>query len=159
MISNIIYCCVQNCMVLLVPYPNNPNPVESFNIKTDFDLHGGSLVWYARSQLFFNCTLCSTDAKWPGFSASHNEVSLVYFSTFEPIDLTPDRIMQQARVPMLYDLASNQRLPCPCSERAGERPPHSLFHRGQQSPRTIGVLEAPPPTRSGTGAAAAGFAT
>jgi hypothetical protein len=31
---------------------------------------------------------------------------------FEPIDLTLDSIMQQAGVPMLYDSASNQRLPC-----------------------------------------------
>ena len=36
----------------------------------------------------------------------------MYFSTFEPIDLTPDSIMQQAGVPMLYDSASNPRLPC-----------------------------------------------
>ncbi len=39
----------------------------------------------------------------------------MYFSTFEPIDLSPDRIMQRAGVPtgMLYDSASNPRLPCP----------------------------------------------
>ena len=36
----------------------------------------------------------------------------MYFSTFEPIELTPDSIMQQAGVPMLYDSASNPRLPC-----------------------------------------------
>ncbi len=56
MISHIISCCAQDCVVLLAPYPNNPNPVESFNIKTDFDcdLKGDGLVWYARSQLFFN---------------------------------------------------------------------------------------------------------
>ena len=42
----------------------------------------------------------------------HKEVSLVYFSTFEPIELTPDSIMQRAGVPMLYDSASNPRLPC-----------------------------------------------
>ncbi len=58
-------------------------PVESFNIKTDFDIQGNGLVWYARPQLFFNCTLCPTGAK--GRSGSHKEVSLVYFSTFEPI--------------------------------------------------------------------------
>ena len=56
--------------------------------------------------------MCPTGAKGPGYSASHKEVSLVYFSTFEPIDLTPDSIMQQAGVPMLYDSASNPRLPC-----------------------------------------------
>ena len=112
MISHMISCCVQDCVVLLAPYPNNPNQVESFNIKTDFDLKGDGLVWYARPQLFFNCTLCPTGAKESMYSASHKEVPLVYFSTFEPIALTPDSIMQQAGVPMLYDLASNQRLPC-----------------------------------------------
>jgi hypothetical protein len=92
------------------PTPNNPNPVESFNVKTDFDLTGDGLVWYARPQLFFNCTLCPTGLKASVHSASHKEVSLVYFITFEPIDLTPDRIMQRAGLPMLYDSASNQRL-------------------------------------------------
>jgi hypothetical protein len=36
MVSCMIY--VQDCVVLLAPYPNNPNQVESFNIMTDFDL-------------------------------------------------------------------------------------------------------------------------
>ncbi len=36
----------------------------------------------------------------------------MYFSTFEPINLTPNSIMQKAGVPMLYYTASNQRLPC-----------------------------------------------
>ncbi len=47
-----------------------------------------------------------------GDSSTHKEVSLVYFSTFEPIELTQDSIMQRAGVPMLYDSASNLRLPC-----------------------------------------------
>ncbi len=36
----------------------------------------------------------------------------MYFSTFEPIDLTPDSIMQRAGVPMYCGSASNLRLPC-----------------------------------------------
>ena len=83
-----------------------------FNVKTDFDLQGDGLVWYARPQLFFNCTLCPTGAQAVGYSSTHKEVSLVYFSTFKPIELTPDSIMQRAGVPMLYYSASNQRLPC-----------------------------------------------
>jgi hypothetical protein len=67
-------------------------------------------VWYVRSQLFPNCTLYPTGAK--GDRGTHKEVSLVYFSTFEPIDLKPDSIMQRAGVTMLYDSASNPRLPC-----------------------------------------------
>ena len=105
-----ISCCKQDCVVVLAPYPNNPHPVESFNVKNDFDLQGDGLVWYARPQLFFNCTLCPAGAK--GDRGTHKEVSLVYFSTFEPIELTPDSIMQRAGVPMLYDSASNPRLPC-----------------------------------------------
>jgi hypothetical protein len=107
-----ISCCGQDCVVLLAPYPNNSNPGDSFNVTTDFDLQGDCLVWYTRPQLFFNCKLCPTGAKGPGFSASHKVVSLVYFSMFEPINLTLDSIMQQFGVPMLYDSASNQRLPC-----------------------------------------------
>ncbi len=37
MISYMISCCEQDVVVVLAPYPNNPNPVESFNVKTDFD--------------------------------------------------------------------------------------------------------------------------
>ena len=58
----------QDCVVLLAPYPNNPNTVESFNVKTDFDLQRDCLVWYARQQLFFNCTLCPTGSQVEHFS-------------------------------------------------------------------------------------------
>ena len=103
MILYMISYCEQDCVVVLAPFPNNPNPVQSFNVKTDFVLQGDGLVcqWYARPQLFFNCTLCPTGAK--GCSASQKEVSLVYFSTFEPIELTPDSIMQQAGVPIISE--------------------------------------------------------
>ncbi len=145
MISYLISCCAQDCVVLLVPYPNNLNLVESFNVKTNFGLQGDCLVWYACPQLFFNCTLCPTGAKEPGYSASHKEVSLVYFSTFELIDLTLDSIMQQAGVPTLYDLASNQHLPClyicPVANVLGSTPPHSVFHQWQQSPHNSTQLQ------------------
>ncbi len=36
--------CKQHCVVVLAPYQNNPNPVESFNIKTDFNIQGNGLV-------------------------------------------------------------------------------------------------------------------
>jgi hypothetical protein len=122
--------------VLLAPYPNNPNQVESFNVKTNFDLKGDGLVWYERPQLFFNCTLCPIGAKESLYSAS--EVSLVYFSTFEPIALTPDSIMQQVGVPMLYDSASNQRLPClyicPAAKVLGRAPLIPCFIGGNSHP-------------------------
>ena len=125
-------------MVLLAPYPNNPNPVESFNVKTDFDLQGDGLVWYARPQLFFNCTLCPTGAQAAWQSSTHKEVSLVYFSTFEPVELTPDSIMQRAGVPMLYDSASNPRLPClyicPVANVLGRAPLIPCFIGGNSHP-------------------------
>ena len=138
MISCVMSCREQDCVVVLAPYPNNPNPVESFNAKTDFDLTGDGLVWYARPQLFFNCTLCPTGFKATMHSGSHKEVSLVYFSTFEPIDLTPDSIMQRAGVPMLYDSASNPRLPClyicPVANVLGRAPLIPCFIGGNSHP-------------------------
>ena len=117
---------------------NRPVLVESFNIKTDFNMQGDGLVWYARPQLFFNCTLCPTGAWAERFSGIHKEVSLVYFSTFEPIDLTPDSIMQRAGVPMLYDSASNPRLPClyicPVANVLGRAPLIPCFIGGNSHP-------------------------
>ncbi len=72
MILHMISCYAQDCVVVLAPYPNNPNPVESFNITTDFDLQGDCMVW--RPQVFFNCTLCPTGAKGSGYRASQKEV-------------------------------------------------------------------------------------
>jgi hypothetical protein len=145
-------------VVILAPYQNNPNPVESFNIKTDFDIQGNGLVWYARPQLFFNCTLCPTGAK--GCSDSHKEVSLVYFSTFEPIKLTPGSVMQRAGVPMLYDSASNPRLPClyicPVTNVLGLAPLATAILLFRIPSRMISVLGAPPQlTHSEIGATAA----
>ncbi len=138
LVSYVISCREQDCVVVLAPYPNKPNPVESFNLKTDFDLTGDGLVWYARSQHFFNCTLCPTGAKWSVYSGSHKEVSLVYFSTFEPIDLTPGSIMQRAGVPMTYDSAINPRLPCfyicPVANVLGRAPVIPCFICGNNHP-------------------------
>ncbi len=127
--------CEQDCVVVLAPFPNNPkvpNPVESFNVKTYFDLQGDGLVWYARPQLFFNCNLCPTGFK--GLSDSYK----VYFSTFEPIVLTLDSIKQQAGVPMLYDSANNPRLPClyicPVANVIGRAPLILCFIGGNSHP-------------------------
>ncbi len=44
MISHVISFSAQACVVLLAPYPNNLNQVDSFNVTTDFDLQGDCLV-------------------------------------------------------------------------------------------------------------------
>jgi hypothetical protein len=51
-----------------------------------------------RLQLFFNCTLCHTGRM----------LSLVFFSTFEPICLTLDSCLQRKGVPMLYERAAKE---------------------------------------------------
>ena len=38
-------------------------------------------------------------------------MSLVFFSAMEPIDLTPDSVLQEQKVPMLYDTASSSAIP------------------------------------------------
>ncbi len=104
----------------------------------DFDLNGDGLVWYARPQLFFKCTLCRRGFQGPEYSADHKEVSLVYFSTFEPINLTPNGVMQKAGVPMLYDTASNPRLPslyiCLVANVLGRNPLSPCFIGGNTHP-------------------------
>ena len=128
----------QEVVVVLAPFPNNPNPVAEFDVVRDFDLNGDGLVWYARPQLFFNCTLCSRGCQGPEYSADHKEVSLVYFSTFEPINLTPNSVMQKAGVPMLYDTASNPRLPslniCPAANVLLRAPLIPCFIDGNTHP-------------------------
>ena len=58
------------------------------------------------NQLFFSCTLCPTGSM--DDSQAHKQVSLVFFSAFEPISLTPDSCMQRKGVPILYERVANQ---------------------------------------------------
>ena len=67
------------------------------------------LLWYARPQLFFRCTVCPTGSLQT--PSKHKELALVFFSTFEPITLTPGAVTQRNGVPMLYDTASSYNLP------------------------------------------------
>jgi hypothetical protein len=87
------------------------------------------------------------------------------FSTFEPIELTPDSITQRAGVPMLYDSASNPYLPClyfclvakflanvvGCAPSFRASSAATVTPLSHTASRTIGVLDTPPLTRSGTG--------
>jgi hypothetical protein len=98
---------------------------------------------------------CVPQVSWETDSDSreHKEVSLVYFSTFEPIALTPDsvRVIQQAGVPILYDSASNPRLPCiyicPVANVLGRAPLILCLISFDD----YGVLEAPPQIHSDPG--------
>ncbi len=114
-------------MVILAPYQNNTNQVKSFNIKTDFDIQGNGLVWYAHPQLFFNCTLARQAPR--GAAVRTRRL---------PIKLAPGSFMQRAGVPMLYDSASNPRLPClyicPVTNVLGRAPLIPCFVGGNSHP-------------------------
>jgi hypothetical protein len=62
--------------------------------------------------------------------ASHVEVSLVFFSTFEPISLTPDSCMQRNGIPMLCLPGGNRvpLMPCYLKGNLHNTIPHSLRH-------------------------------
>lgn len=62
----------------------------------------------------------------------------MYFSTFEPINITPNSIMQRNGVPMMYDTASSSNLPslyiCPVSNVLGRVPLIPCFIAGNKHP-------------------------
>ncbi len=70
----------QYCVCLIAPDPNNPNPADQFDFATDMDLSCYCLLWYARPQLFFRCTVARTGRLRD--TASHQQLTLIYFSTF-----------------------------------------------------------------------------
>ena len=122
---------IQDTLCLVAPYPFRLEPLEDFDPLTDFDMTGGDDVWFARPQLFFSCSLCPTGQMED--KASHIEVSLVFFSTFEPISLTPDSCMQRNGIPMLYERAASQ-LPtlyvCPVENVLGRVPLMPCYLKG-----------------------------
>ena len=127
---------LQDCVCLIAPYPNNPNPPETFDLASDFDMSGSNLLWYGRLQLLFRCTLCHTDAARD--VERHLEVSLAFFNTFEPVELTPNSVMQRQSVPMLYDSASCAALPslylCHAKNVLGRVPMIPSFVAGNAHP-------------------------
>ena len=93
----------------MAPQPNNLAPAKSFIFLTDMDLSCSCLLWYARPQLIFRCTVCPTcSLQTP---SKHKELNLVFFSAFEPITMTPGAVTQRNGLPMLYDTASSSNLP------------------------------------------------
>ena len=91
----------------------------------------GVVLPQLRPQLFFSCSLCPTGQMED--KASHREVSLVFFSTFEPISLTPDSCMQRNVIAMLYERAASQ-LPtlyvCPVENVLGRVPLMPCYLKG-----------------------------
>jgi hypothetical protein len=83
----VISCCVQDCVVLLAPFHNNPNPVES------------RLILTCRGTAWCGMSILNSSSTVPLVLWAPRGQGSVYSSTFEPIDLTPDDIMHPAGVP------------------------------------------------------------
>lgn len=126
----------QDCVCLIAPYPYNPNQADQFDFPGDMDLTGEGLLWYARPQLFFRCSVAPTGQLTR--RKRHVELSLVFFSTFEPISLTPDSVMQQSGIPMLFDSASSSKLPnlylCRAENVLGRVPLMPCYIDGNSTP-------------------------
>ena len=99
-------------VVLVAPQPYNPAQADSFDFRTEMDWSSGGLLSYAQPQLFFQCTVCPTGSL--RLPRQHKELTLVFFSTFEPIKLTPNVVMQRNGVPMFYDMPAALTSP-PCT--------------------------------------------
>ena len=109
---------------------------EDFDPSADFDITGEGVIWYVQPELFFTCALCRAGHQED--FVSHTEVSLVFFSTFEPITLSPDHVMQaEKEVPMLYK-NSERDLPtlyvCPVGNVLGRAPLTPCYMSGNTHP-------------------------
>ena len=127
---------MQDCVCLKAPYPFNVKPTEDFDVSEDFDITGEGDLWYAQPELFFSCSLCRTGHQEN--VSTHTKVALVFFSTFEPITLSPDHIMQaDKQVPMLYK-RSDKELPtlyiCPVENVLGRVPLIPCYMKGNTHP-------------------------
>ena len=61
--------------------------------------------------MFFHCAVCPSGSLVRHSQHKARGLALVFLSTFEPITLTPNDIMQRYKVPMFYHTASSSNLP------------------------------------------------
>ena len=119
-------------MCLIAPFIFNKQPPELFDPIQDFDMTGTGKVWYARPQLFFSCMVCPRGQKET--VAAHKKLSLVFFNTFDPIDLSPQSVMADKGIPMLCEDAPSQ-MPtmyiCPVTNVLGRIPLIPCYMDGQ----------------------------
>ena len=118
--------------MIVQPYP--------FTIEDDpADAHFKD-CWYASSQLFFTCYLCPTGGRSPtntSYRIGPDDLlfHLVFFSTFEELNLPIHGPMEDAGVVKLYDPSP---IPClyvaPVANVLGRVPLIPLFLAGNSTP-------------------------
>ena len=128
-------CINQDCVCLIAPFSFNDQQPELFNPATDFDMSGDGKVWFAKPQLFFTCLVCPCGHKKN--VKSHRKLSLVFFNTFDPIQLSPESVMHEKGVLMLCEDAPGQ-IPtmyiCPVNNVLGRILLIPRFLNGQKHP-------------------------
>ncbi len=90
---------MQDTIVVVPPYP--------YSIAHDIDNVPFGDCWYALPQLFFKCHLCPAGGlapKNPSYKIGPDYLlfNLVFFSTFEELNLPIHRPMEDAEVLKLY---------------------------------------------------------
>ena len=114
-------------MVIVPPYP--------FTLQDPSDVPIAE-CWYARPQLFFTCNVRPKDGRPPSrANYTHGpddiRLELVFFSTFESLDLPKDGPMEQAGVQKLYEPSPTPILfVAPCQHVLGRVPLFPLFLDG-----------------------------
>jgi hypothetical protein len=133
-----LFCCLENTISVqdtIVVVPPYPYSIEDDPADVPFED-----CWYARPQLFFNCHLRPSGArppKNPSYKIGPDDLlfQLVFFSTFETLDLSIHGPMEDAEVLKLYDPSP---IPClyvaPVANMLGRVPLIPLFLAGNSTP-------------------------
>ena len=133
-----LFCCLENTISVqdtIVVVPPYPYSIEDDPADVPFED-----CWYARPQLFFNCHLRPSGArppKNPSYKIGPDDLlfQLVFFSTFETLDLSIHGPMEDAEVLKLYDPSP---IPClyvaPVANVLGRVPLIPLFLAGNSTP-------------------------
>jgi hypothetical protein len=124
--------CVQNTIVVVPPYP--------YSIADDIANVPFGDCWYARPQLFFKCHLHPTggrSTKKPSYKIGPDDLlfNLVFFSTFEELNLPIHGPMKDAEVLNLFEPGPIQCLyVAPVDHMVGRVPLIPLFLAGNSTP-------------------------
>ncbi len=123
---------MQDTIVVILPYP--------YSITDDIDDVPFQDCWYARPQLFFQCHLRPTGGRMPknpSYKIGPDDLlfNLVFFSTFEELNLPIHGPMEDAEVLKLYEPGP---IPClyvaPVDHLVGRVPLIPLFLAGNLTP-------------------------
>ena len=120
----------QDCCLILPPYPFSLEDPDNMSIDD---------AWFARPQLFFTCWLRPIDGRPPrniNYSRGPDdvEVHLVFFSTFEALDLPAQGPMDHATTKLYEPSPTPILFVAPCNLMLGRVPLFPLFLHGNTTP-------------------------